>query len=195
MNSPVENSGTHCPDSMLLEEYAVRRAKGIAPDSPEYNDHLSTCEPCRTAFEKHVEETRRLMPLLANPATTPESCPLLEDLGCYLDGSLSPSERIHVESHLAHCSQCRVALATLYRETAALLAEEADGLPVISVETPDDIRNHPAVFVKDEGVPETAFQMENWLDAHESPREKIPNETLDSQSNDAPNLLLGQKNR
>ncbi|HPC16885.1 MAG TPA: zf-HC2 domain-containing protein [Candidatus Hydrogenedentes bacterium] len=192
MISPVENFGSHCPDPRLLEEYAVRHAKGMAPDSPDLDDHLSACKKCRDQFKKNVTEALGLIPLLATPSTAFGICLPLEELGCYLDGTLSPADRIHAESHLAHCSQCKTALTELSQETSALLEEEANGLPVMAVEAPDDLRNHPTVSAKSGASSDMDFNMEKWLDTHESPQEKAPAEMTESTLKDGLDRRIGR---
>jgi predicted anti-sigma-YlaC factor YlaD len=183
MNSPIEPCGKgpraglprpECPDEAVIEEYAAQRAarnasvaepRSAQEDAPPLEDHLASCEVCRTRTEELARETRVLTEWLALPVigVEEEACLALEDLGCYLDGSLTPAGRAAVESHLAHCAQCRCSLAELYREVRTILADEMAGAPLLSID------EQPVQFAerRDAAKPDTsshaAFSMEEWL--------------------------------
>ncbi|MCX5758446.1 MAG: hypothetical protein NTU83_08080, partial [Candidatus Hydrogenedentes bacterium] len=68
MNSPIEPRGPECPDVTVLEEYVAQRAvrKASAPgDASALEDHLASCETCRTRKEELARETRDLTEWLA----------------------------------------------------------------------------------------------------------------------------------
>ena len=71
------------------------------------------------------------------------SCPDTEDLATYLDGTLDPAARQTVESHIADCTRCRMALA----ETKAFLVDDGSAAAAEPMAAPPrPVTAHPGVL-------------------------------------------------
>ncbi len=163
MNSPMETRKPECPDEAVIEEYVVLRSD--RGDASALVDHLASCAACRTRTEELARETSRLTEWLALPVADveEETCLALEDLGQYLDDSLAAVARAAVESHLAYCAQCRRSLAELYREVRTILADEAAGTPLLSIDEQAVAFTERRDAVRASTSSHAAFSMEEWL--------------------------------
>jgi len=164
MKPSPETQGPRCPDSAALERHVFNEVSGNQPDTAALDRHLAVCDDCRTRLETLSRRAREWMQWMASPSITAagEGHPSLERLGRYLDCSLSPDERVSAESHLAHCAQCRSILVGLYRDTVAILEEEARGAPLLAFDRPPGSLSARRLQ-KALAPNEEPFSMEEWL--------------------------------
>jgi anti-sigma factor RsiW len=114
-----------CPSQAALEEYAVAFRIG-APD-PAVAAHLKACAHCREIARKLESESDRFLDILRSAPSAPASeCPDHTLLAAYLDKALDPGQRNKIEQHLALCRPCQQKMISIYRETDASGAREAE---------------------------------------------------------------------
>jgi len=118
------NKRIPCPAPAELEQCATREA--ALPDTLAL--HLKDCPECHARFKEMQREAIAIQEALSRCGAPGSNCPERETAGCYLDGALDEGARTAYEGHLAQCTNCRIALVQLYRETRHVIAEASGGV-------------------------------------------------------------------
>ena len=114
-----------CPSQTALEEYAV--ALQIGAPSPTLQAHIDACKRCRYRLKAIEKESVGFLSFLQSVKTTPVSqCPDQTTLATYLDKAVEPAEKKLIEEHVAVCRPCQQTLKSIYKETDASRAREAE---------------------------------------------------------------------
>lgn len=100
-----------CPDMNQLREDWQRSKRGLPML---YSSHIANCNACKKA----VSEFESLSQMLAaSDNQVPDQHPDIELQVAYIEKRLSVNERNQIESHLADCSECRNAIASIVEAT------------------------------------------------------------------------------
>jgi len=114
-----------CPSQTALEEYAV--ALRIGAPSPTVQAHIDACKRCRYRVKALAKESDSFLSFLQSVKPVPTSpCPEPTTLAAYLDKAVEPAEKNNIEQHLAVCRPCQQTLKSIYKETDASRAREAE---------------------------------------------------------------------
>lgn len=103
-----------CFTDYALQEYVLERLSDSL--SREVEQHISTCEACRRMeADIRLEEQYFSQLSKGDPATPSQDCFEELELGKFLDASLSDTDQMAIETHIASCTPCRKRLIVLRR--------------------------------------------------------------------------------
>jgi anti-sigma factor RsiW len=103
-------NGVACPEPVLLSQFFDHEL--AAPEESRIAQHLRQCSICQAQIERllHSDQLARAQVPMLRPslsALTPSaSCPSLEKVTAYMQGSLTAKEELRIEQHLQGCAAC-----------------------------------------------------------------------------------------
>jgi len=103
-----------CFTDYALQEYVLERLSEQV--SCEIKQHISVCEACRR-MEADIRLEDQYFAQLSKGDSVPSSLDCIDELelGKFLDDSLSNTDRMVIETHIASCTPCRRRLIALRR--------------------------------------------------------------------------------
>lgn len=132
-------NGAACPEPVLLSQFLDHEL--AAPEESRIARHLTQCPLCQEQVERllHAEQLARAQVPGWRPSlfslTPSASCPPLEKVAIYMQGSLSMDEELRIEQHLQSCEACFQQAKEAARVVTFLSSSQTPPIPA-SLKTP-----------------------------------------------------------